>query len=307
MPPTLSVIVPATDAPPTLNRCLAAIDGSRGPAPEVIVVREPAGAGPAAARNRGAERSSGEVLVFLDSDVEVHPDAFELIRAAFTADPDLTALFGAYDDDPEPHDPVSRFRNLLHHHVHVTSAGPAETFWAGLGAIRASAFRAMGGFDAERYPHPAVEDVELGTRLKAARERIRLEPRLQGRHLRRWSVTGMVHTDLARRGMPWVELQLERRSISGALNLSWGHRISALGSLALVGAIATRRVRTALAACLGVVALNARFYALLVRRGGPRLLAIGVPLHILHQLAAAAAVPAAALRFAVRGPSRGPG
>jgi hypothetical protein len=299
--PTLSVIVPATNAPPTLGRCLAAIDGARGPAPEVIVVRDPEGVGPAAARNRGAARASGEVLVFLDSDVEVHRDAFVLIRTAFSADPDLTALFGAYDDDPEPHDPVSRFRNLLHHHVHVTSPGPAETFWAGLGAIRASAFRAIGGFDAERYPDPAVEDVELGTRLSAAGERITLEPRLQGRHLRRWSLPGMVHTDLARRGMPWVELQLERRSISGALNLGWGHRISAVTSLALVGAIATRRVRAALAACLAVTALNVRFYQLLVRRGGLRLLAIGVPLHILHQLTAAAAVPAGALRFAARG------
>jgi hypothetical protein len=31
--------------------------------------------------------------------------------------------------------------------VHVSSPGPAATFWAGLGAIRRDAFDAVGGFD----------------------------------------------------------------------------------------------------------------------------------------------------------------
>ncbi|MGH7896935.1 MAG: acetone carboxylase subunit gamma, partial [Candidatus Binatia bacterium] len=44
----------------------------------------------------------------------------------------------------------SRFRNLLHRHVHQEGAGPATTFWAGLGAIRREAFERVGGFDALR-------------------------------------------------------------------------------------------------------------------------------------------------------------
>ena len=34
---------------------------------------------------------------------------------------------------------LSAFRNLLHHHVHQSGAGPVSTFWAGLGAICSSA------------------------------------------------------------------------------------------------------------------------------------------------------------------------
>ena len=131
-------------------------------------MEEPAGA---RARRRPATPArrvaTGEVLVFLDSDVIVRPDTFSRIRAAFAADPDLVALFGSYDDSPSPHGVVSTFRNLLHHYMHQRSAGLASTFWAGLGAVRRDAFLAVGGFDAERFPVPSVEDVELGLRLHA--------------------------------------------------------------------------------------------------------------------------------------------
>jgi GT2 family glycosyltransferase len=297
----LACVVPATDRPPSLGRCLEAITGAARPPDELVVVTEPPGSGPAGARNAGARRTAAEVIAFVDSDVLLHPDAFARIRAAFEADPDLGAVFGAYDDDPEPRDLVSRFRNLLHHHVHVTSSGPAESFWAGLGAVRADAFRAAGGFDADRYPRPAIEDIELGFRLHAAGARIRLDPALQGRHMRRWSLAGMVHTDLVRRGMPWVELLFERGYASPGLNLGWRHRLSALASVGLLVALAARRPRPALAAGAAVATLNAPFYRLLARRGGARLLAAGFPLHLVHQVTAAAAVPAGAARYALRG------
>src|SRR6185369_17653925 len=123
---------PATDAPATLRRSLDAIAAAeRGP-DELIVVEEPLGAGPAAARNLGAARTEADVLVFVDADVLVHPDAFARIRDALDADAGLDAVIGSYDDSPEVPGLVSRFRNLLHHHVHQQGAGPAATLWSGL-------------------------------------------------------------------------------------------------------------------------------------------------------------------------------
>jgi GT2 family glycosyltransferase len=280
----LSAIVPATDAPPTLERCLAAIATADEPPEEVIVVDEADRPGPAAARNEGASRATGDVLVFVDADIEPHRDAFTRLRAAFAADPGLDALFGAYDDDPADPGLVSRFRNLLHHHVHVEGAGPAETFWAGLGAIRRSAFP---GFDAERYPTASVEDVELGLRLTAGGARIVLDPRVQGRHLKGWTLATMIHTDFARRGLPWTELLLERGRGCTALNLGPRHRLSALAALGLLA----RRPRLASAAALLV--LNRRFYALLLRREGPARAAAGVGLHTVHHLTGVAAAATA--------------
>jgi glycosyltransferase involved in cell wall biosynthesis len=264
----------------------------------VIVVTEPRGSGPAAARNEGARRARGELLVFVDADVVVHDDALARIESRFVADPGLTALFGAYDDAPEAPGAVSGFRNLLHHHVHSSTPGPAQTFWAGLGAVRREALLEAGGFDAERYPLPSVEDIELGGRLTRCGGRIALDPAVRGKHLKAWTLTGMIRTDFTRRGVPWTRLLLERGPSSpspgstSALNLGWRHRVSALASLAGAAAIVRRRPLGVVAALATLVAVNRDFYVLLLRRRGPAEAVAGVGLHAIHHLTGAAALVA---------------
>jgi GT2 family glycosyltransferase len=287
--PSLSAIVPATNAPPTLSACLEAIRSADQPPEEVIVVEE--GGGPADARNRGAMRAFGSVLVFVDADVLPHHDAFVRIRRAFEGDPSLAALFGSYDDQPAAPGRVSAFRNLLHHHVHQQNAGRASTFWAGLGAVRRDSFETVGGFDADRYPLPSVEDIDLGTRLAEAGCRIELDPRLQGTHLKAWTMRGMVESDFWHRGVPWVELLLRHGTGSSALNLGWRHRLSAVASLVAAGSLLRGRLRPAVAALVVLVGLNRSFYALLARRRGQVEAATGLGLHVLHHLTGALSVP----------------
>ena len=291
----LSAIVPASDAPPTLGSCLAAIEAAHAGPDELVVVDDAPAAGAAHARNAGALRATGDVLVFVDADVAVHRDAFARIRAAFAADPGLAALFGSYDDAPAAPGAVSAFRNLLHHHVHQTSAGPAETFWAGLGAVRRDAYEAMGGFETATPPWRAVEDVELGMRLTDAGARIVLDPMLLGTHMKGWTLASMVRTDLVNRGVPWVVLLLRRGRVPASLNLGWHHRATALCWLAAAGALAVRRPRVAAFALGPAAALNRDFYSLLVRRRGPREALLGFGLHGLHHLTASAAVPVGVL------------
>jgi GT2 family glycosyltransferase len=300
----LSAIVPATNAPATLAACVAALEATIEPGDDLIVVDRAVAPGAAAARNAGAKRAGGDVLVFVDADVVVHVDVLDRIRRAFADDEGLDALFGSYDDTPAADGLVSGFRNLLHHHVHQTAPGPATTFWAGLGAVRRSAFEAAGGFDEARYPEPSVEDIELGMRLVASGRRIRLDPAIQGTHLKGWTTASMVRTDFARRGVPWVELLLEHRGSTSALNLGWRHRLSAVAAVSGAVAIVAGRPRRALVAGAALVLLNAEFYALLGRRLGPRGAVAGVSLHALHHLAGAAAVPAGALRYWTRATSR---
>jgi len=299
----LSVVVPATDAPPTLARCLAAVANADAAAAghvagwtsvEVVVV-EDAGLSAAAARNVGLERARGEVVVFVDADVEVHTDALTRIHAAFARRPELTALFGGYDDAPAVRTTVSMFRNLLHHHVHRAGSGPAETFWTGLGAVRRQAALAIGGFDADRYPHPSIEDVEFGVRLAATGAVIELDPQVQGTHLKRWTLRSMVWTDLARRGVPWTALLLRQRRLPAALNLGWRHRVSAAACAAGVVGSLRRRPAVLAGTMMTLVALNRDLYRLLARRTGAFGAVAGVGLHALHHLVALAAVPVGAL------------
>jgi GT2 family glycosyltransferase len=285
----IAAIVPATNRPPTLAACLKAIEAAAEPPEQVIVVSEPAGLGPAAARNRGAARARCELLVFVDSDVAVHPDAFARIRKIFREQPGVAAVFGAYDAEPAEPDLVSGFRNLLHHYVHTQGAGPASTFWAGLGAIRADVFQELGGFDERRYPSVSIEDIELGARLHGSGHSILLDPEIQGKHLKRWTLSSMIRTDFRNRGIPWAELVLAREAEAATLNLGTKHRLSALASVSLLVSLGLRRYRSAAASGAVFALLNRDFYVLVARRRGPLQAGGGLVLHVTHSLTAVAA------------------
>ena len=324
----LSIIVPTYNDSGELVACLAALRAEASPESELIVVLDgpsadaaavaaAAGArvlnldqraGPAAARNHGAARAQGSILVFVDADVVVRPGGLARIAQAFAADPGLTALFGSYDDSPRSPGLVSRYRNLLHHFVHQESRAEATTFWAGLGAVRRAAFLEVGGFDAAAFTRPSVEDIELGYRLRAAGGRIRLDRELQGTHLKRWSFWSMVRTDVTARALPWARLVLRSDRIPAELNLSVSQRASAaLATCALVAvALAwwwTILLGGAALALLGVALINWRFYRLLWRQGGVQLAAAGSLLHVFYFLYSAASFALAWL--GARGPDTG--
>lgn len=238
--------MPVHNGGAALRRCLGRILAAQPAADEVIVVddasrddsariaeefrvrviRRADVGGPAAARNDGARVASGDVLFFVDADVGIHPDAVDRVRTVLTNELDVAAVFGSYDDEPSEKNFFSQYKNLFHHFIHQTSSTEASTFWAGCGAIRRAAFEAVGGFDALRYPQPSIEDIELGQRLRRAGYRIRLDPQLQGKHFKRWTLCSLWRADFYRRALPWSELILERGWLQPDLNLQMRHRVS---------------------------------------------------------------------------------
>jgi hypothetical protein len=102
----------------------------------------------------------------------------------------------------------------------------------------------------------------------------------------------MVWTDFARRGVPWVGLQLREGRSSTALNCGWRHRLSAAVCLTGGASVLLGRPVPAAASGLALTVLNRSFYALLARRRGRRQAVLGVGLHALHHLSAVAALPA---------------
>lgn len=241
--------------------------------------------GPAAARNKAAEQARGAVLFFVDADVELAADSLDRVHAAFAADNAPVAVFGAYDNAPAAVGTVSQFRNLLHHHTHLSHPGRAGTFWAGCGAVRTAHFHDVGGFD-EKYRYPSVEDIELGMRLEADGGRIDLDPLLQGKHHKRWTLKSMITTDIASRAVPWTRLIMNSRRLPATLNVDWKNRISGMlavaGVLAMIAAAVTRfGLPVAIGCIAGVVALNRDFYLMCMRRRGMAFAAASCALHFL--------------------------
>ena len=332
--PTISLVMPTITWDQPFACCLQAALASLAPSDELLVVfdgptselptwLEASAAtvlhtgqrsGPAAARNLAAKEARGEILLFVDADVELHPDAVERVRRHFGADPSLQALFGSYDDRPAAAGVVSRFRNLLHHHTHTSQPGPACTFWAGCGAVRRERFLALGGFDAKAYRQPCIEDIEFGLRLHDDGGKILLDPTIQGTHHKRWTLSLMVRTDIQQRAIPWSRLVLRRRQLPATLNLSTSARVSAAASLLIPITLAAGTIPPAqgwaslvLAVDLALILLlNRPFLTLLWRRGGIPLAAGGTGLLILHLVYSSLTFAAVALAEMAAAPVRAP-
>jgi len=252
------------------------------------VLRLPKSRGPAAARNVGADTAQQPVLMFLDADVIVHPDTIELVDAALSSDSTVGALFGAYDDAPLALGIVSQYRNLLHHFTHCTAQRHAWTFWAGCGAIRRDLFFACGGFD-EQYAEPSIEDIELGLRLTRAGVRILVIPEIQICHMKKWTLWGMLRTDVLLRAWPWSRLLLRSGCLPADLNLDWRQRASALLAwlcvvLAAAGFIRGTAGFSAILAAAAVAFINLPFFRFLIRVRGVVFALRAFPLHILYLL-----------------------
>src|SRR5579871_361432 len=244
MPLTVSVVIPVYNGERYLRACLEHIQRSDAAPLECIVVDDGStdgsaavarefGAGvisserlgPAAARNLGAEKAKGDILFFLDADVCVHPETVSRVLWNFERDPALDALIGSYDDSPGSEDFLSQYRNLMHSFVHQHAREEACTFWSGCGAIRRDIFLAYSGFD-QSYGRPAIEDIELGSRLVHAKRKLILDKTLLVKHLKRWTFWNLVKTDIVDRGIPWTELILRDRHMPNDLNVQVSERIS---------------------------------------------------------------------------------
>lgn len=314
--PFLSVIVPVYQGARVLPRCLAALRASEMPTGswELIVVDDASTdatalvaaefadavirlpdrpRGPAYARNRGVELARGEVVVFIDADVCVHTDTLRRFTSVFAQEAEVSAVFGAYDTQPEAPQIVSQYRNLLHHYVHWQSAGEAETFWGGCGAIRREVFLEAGRYDEWSYPRPQIEDVELGHRVRALGHRIVLRPEIQCTHLKRWTLRSVVTGDFRDRGVPWTRMLIQQglATKTKTLNLRTVEKLNTvLVWVALLVVIAAAVFRSwqlagwAVASFAMVILLNRSLYGFFMRTRGIFFALAVMPLHTLYYI-----------------------
>jgi glycosyltransferase involved in cell wall biosynthesis len=305
--PLISVIVPVFNSSEYIEKCLQGLFNSTYKNFEVIAVdggstdntREIAeklnarvlqidpSKGVAAARNLGAQKSQGKILLFVDSDVIVRKETLSLVFENFKNHPEIDAVFGSYDDSPADENFLSQYKNLLHHFHHQHAKAEASTFWTGCGAIRKNIFEEIEGFDDENFSIPSMEDVELGYRLKSRGYKILLDKNILVKHLKHWELFVMLKTDIFQRAIPWSCLILLYHSLPNDLNLKTSEKFSAVAlALFLITLSLSFINSTALIFSLIplsiVFILNRELYGFFTRRKGLLFTLKVIPLHFLY-------------------------
>lgn len=183
---SVSIIVPTFNGGHRISKCLEALisqtggkraeiivvddgstDGTYGVVsahPGVRVIRQE-NAGPAAARNRGANDAQGDILLFTDDDCVPNSDWLLSMLAPF-ADPNVVGAKGVYMT--RQHQLTARFVQLEYEDKYrnlarVENIDFIDTYSA---AFRRKQFLEVKGYDTS-FPVACAEDVELSFRMSA--------------------------------------------------------------------------------------------------------------------------------------------
>lgn len=302
----LSVIIPVRNDTGNLSECLAHLRRSTRVPDEIVVVDDASDepveltaddvrvmrlkeqSGPAAGRNRGAEAAQGDLLVFVDADVFVHPDTLERTERLFEKQ-DVGAAVGVFEDHRGYGSFFSDYKNLWMKFSYENCPRRAALFYTSYAAIRSEIFREAGGFDV-RYRRPSTEDTAFGNTLWEMGVRPVIAPELQVFHNKEYSLRSLLRTDLMRasdllrmklRGGMGGLLESERTSVNTGSILSVG-----VTGLAVVVGAATGSVVAGLCLLVLALLLNRRFLGYLHARRGTAFLTKSVCLMLVDNFAA---------------------
>lgn len=306
----VSLIIPNYNYARPLEECLRAALAQTHPDTEVIVVddcstddsprvaesfgvrviRTPENVGAPGARNHGAAHADGDVLMFVDSDVALAPDAVARAVALLESDAGIGAVCGTYDPDPLFVDSLAeQYRALQQHYWLVEDEGEITTSYTAILAVRRAVFTALAGF------HPTMrhtDNAEFGARL-SRRHRILLTSAVRGRHDFDDSLRVVLRKVFTRARLT-IPIYLHRSDLTGGLTS--GPRAYAslltLAALAMVPLPVLFGAAFAVlpAAALGVaLACDRALYRFVLRRRGSAFLAYFVAVHTLVNTTVAAA------------------
>ncbi|WP_306213703.1 glycosyltransferase family 2 protein [Actinoplanes sp. RD1] len=249
--PLVSVIVPNYNYSRSLGACIRAIqaqdydrvelivvddcstDGSAELARELgaRVVSTGVNSGVAVARNTGVEASSGEVLLFVDSDVAIPPHTVRRSVQLLAADATLGAVCGMYEPDPLIRDSiVEECRALQAYQWRRSAEGVVSFLFSAICAMRAEVFHDVGPFNPRLRQ---TEEVDYGFRL-SQRYKVLLTSEIRGRHDdddRIWPLL----RKLFHRGRLRIPLYTQMRKFARGFETA----SRAGGSVAALGAVAT--------------------------------------------------------------------
>ena len=176
--PSIAIIIPTRSRHELLKRCLSrliphvrshpdcsiivsddgdALETSIALSAELSMVQvvQGPGRGPSANRNCGAAHATEELLIFLDDDCIPDQNLISVYRDAAMKNTDIGVFEGRISAVGQP----SSFADV----APINETG--GNLWSCNFAIRRDLFAKINGFD-DRYPFPAMEDIDLHRRVK---------------------------------------------------------------------------------------------------------------------------------------------
>jgi glycosyltransferase involved in cell wall biosynthesis len=199
----VSIVIPAYNAERTIGDCLKALseqdftgdfeiivvdDGSSDSTPgiasrfENVRLLKQENAGPAAARNKGAQEAKGDIILFTDSDCVPEGDWVSQMVRSFEEDPGISGVKGRYRTRQK--ELVARFvqfeyedkYDYMKRHRYIDFI---DTYSAG---FKRDVFLQMQGYD-PGFPVACAEDVELSYRMSSQGYKMVFNPRAVVYHI----------------------------------------------------------------------------------------------------------------------------
>lgn len=205
----ISVIIPLYNVECTIGPCLTAVFASRYADYEVIVIDDGSKDGCVAmaakfpvklirleknmglshARNIGVTHAQHDILVFIDADVMIRPEALTIIDSFFEQHADVSGVVGLLDENCPHDDFFSQYKNLYMNFTFNKVSSPISFLYGSIHALRKKDFQPYD--ESLAY----TEDTDLGQKLSANGKKIFLLKHLLVTHLKQYGFISILKND----------------------------------------------------------------------------------------------------------------
>ncbi|MGL1862845.1 MAG: glycosyltransferase family 2 protein [Pseudodesulfovibrio sp.] len=255
----ISVIIPSFNSSRTIEACVESVLATGYPNLEIIIVDDrstdnssemvarleaahpkvqqviqPENGGPAKARNSGANKATGTIYFFLDSDTKMLPDTLHNVSTRISH---ADVVVGVYHAESLNTSWAPRYKAMLNNFFFSRKGViDYEVFDSSRAAIKAEIFDAENGFNEDLAWGMDYENEELGYRL-CDKYTMVLDPAVQVRH--EFPEFGKMTKDYFFRVALWMEIFLKRKRFesggvtTGGTGLSSAALLGSMGSCVL--------------------------------------------------------------------------
>lgn len=165
--------------------------------PADVRIENSAQLGPFASRNLGAQRASGDILLFTDADVLLRPDTLARV-ARRLAEPDSGAVIGLYSAADTADNLWMFYKTTWIRFSYLQAPAQVSWFFTAVGGLRREAWERCGPFHTHFSIRTGGGDIDYGRRLIAQGTNIHLDRELEVRHLKHFTLRSLLRNDLQR-------------------------------------------------------------------------------------------------------------